>query len=64
MYVVISALAAWAGLAAMMAGVPEPTMFALFVLFFLVWLAFAYIAPVIGARLPARLRRQVDDLLI
>jgi len=64
MYVIISVLSAWAGLAGLLAGVPEPLMFGLFVVLFLTWLAFVHLAPAIGARLPARLRRQLEDLAI
>lgn len=64
MYVVISMLAAWAGVAALEAGVPQPVMFALFLLFFGLWLALVRFAPLIGARLPLQLRRQVENLPI
>ena len=39
-------------------------MFGSFVAFFVLWLVFVRLAPAIGARLPLRLRRQVENLPI
>jgi len=64
LYAGISVLSAWAGAKALESGVAEPLMFGLFVAFFALWLAFARFAPAIGARLPLRLRRQVENLPI
>jgi UDP-GlcNAc:undecaprenyl-phosphate GlcNAc-1-phosphate transferase len=64
MYAGISLLSAWGGIAALQGGVPEPVMFGLFVLFFVLWLAFVRLAPAIGERLPLRLRREVEKLPI
>lgn len=64
LYVAISGFAAWGGIAALQAGTPEPLMFGLFVAFFVAWLAFVHFAPAIGARLPMRLRRQLENLPI
>lgn len=64
MYVVISVLSVWAGVAALEAGVAEPVMFGLFLLFFVGWLVFVRFAPAIGAQLPKRLRRNLENLPI
>lgn len=64
MYGGISLLSAWGSIAALQYGVPEPAMFGLFVLFFVLWLALVRAAPAIGARLPASLRREVENLPI
>jgi len=64
MYLAVSALSVWAGVAALEAGVSEPVMFGLFLLFYALWLGFVRLAPAIGARLPLRLRRQVENLPI
>lgn len=63
-YVIVSAGSAWFGVMALEERVLEPIMFALFVAFYVVWLAFAHMAPAIGARLPMRLRRHVENLPI
>jgi UDP-GlcNAc:undecaprenyl-phosphate GlcNAc-1-phosphate transferase len=64
LFVGMAGLAAWGGIAALQAGTPEPLMFGLFVVFFVAWLVFMHFAPAIGARLPVRLRRQVENLPI
>jgi UDP-GlcNAc:undecaprenyl-phosphate GlcNAc-1-phosphate transferase len=64
LYVAVSLLSVWGGIAALQAGVPEPVMFGFFLFFFALWLAFVRLAPQIGARLPVRLRRQVENLPI
>ena len=62
LYVIVSAGSAWFGVMALKAGVPEPVMFALFVAFFVVWLAFVRLAPAVGSVLPMRLRRNLENL--
>jgi UDP-GlcNAc:undecaprenyl-phosphate GlcNAc-1-phosphate transferase len=64
LYAGVSLLSAWAGVEALESGVAEPLMFGFFVGFFILWLAFVRLAPAIGARLPVRLRRQVENLPI
>lgn len=64
LYVGTSLVSAWAGVAALQVGVPEPVMFALFVALFALWIALVKFAPAIGARLPVRMRRQVENLPI
>ena len=62
LYVTVSAGSAWFGVMALEAGVPEPVMFALFVAFFVIWLAFVRLAPAVGSVLPLRLRRHLENL--
>jgi UDP-GlcNAc:undecaprenyl-phosphate GlcNAc-1-phosphate transferase len=64
LYVVVSVLSAWAGIAGLEAGLTEPLLFGLFVGLFMAWLALARFAPAIGSRLPMRLRRHVENLPI
>jgi UDP-GlcNAc:undecaprenyl-phosphate GlcNAc-1-phosphate transferase len=61
-YLLLSILAAVFGIAMFWAGIPEPLMFGLFVLFFIAWLGFIRIAPWIGASLPTRMRRDGEKL--
>jgi UDP-GlcNAc:undecaprenyl-phosphate GlcNAc-1-phosphate transferase len=63
-YAGISLLSAWGSIAALHAEVSESVMFGLFLLFYALWLGFVRLAPTIGARLPVRLRRQVENLPI
>lgn len=62
LYVAVSTGSALFGIAAFQEGMSEPVLFGLFVGFFLVWLVFIRLAPLIGAVLPPMLRRNAEKL--
>lgn len=64
LYMAVSALSAWGGIAAFEAGAGDAAMFGSFVAFFAAWLVLAQFAPAVGARLPQRLRRHSENLPI
>ncbi len=62
MYLGVSVISAWCGVAALEAGIDEPVMFGLFLLFFGAWLALVRYAPAIASLLPMRLLRSLENL--
>jgi len=61
-YLGVSALSACWAVVGLRAGVAEPLMFALFLVFFVAWLGFVKLTPKLSTVLPHRWRRELDNL--
>ena len=61
-YIVVSIACAGLGLVAYFNHVPEWQLFFGFVALYAAWLLFIWKSPAIGARLPGRMRREIDNL--
>jgi UDP-GlcNAc:undecaprenyl-phosphate GlcNAc-1-phosphate transferase len=61
-YLGVSAISVYLGVAALHAGTPEPLMFGAFLAFFAAWLGFVKLAPAVSPVLPHRWRRELENL--